>query len=246
MDFWKFFSVGHADLRILNPTSDGKLDELVALLDLGPEARLLDIGCGKGDFAVRAVEHWGCRAVGVDLSPDFAEDARRRVRDAGLADRIEIVERAGAEFEAEAGSFDVVSCLGASWIFGGYAGTLEALARWTRPGGIVISGEPYWKQPPEAAYCEAEGVTPEQFGTHRGNVDAGTRSGLAFLHALVSNEDEWDRYQGYQWRAAERFARAHPDDPDVPSLLEQMRGHRDVYLRWGRETLGWAIYMFMK
>jgi hypothetical protein len=59
---------------------------------------------------------------------------------------------------------------------------------------------------------------------------------------MVSSADEWDCYQGYQWRAAERYARAHRD----PDLLKQMRHHRDTYLRWGRDTLGWAIYLFMK
>lgn len=38
-------------------------------------SRVLDIGCGTGDFAIHAAERLGCRAVGVDLSQahiDFA------------------------------------------------------------------------------------------------------------------------------------------------------------------------------
>jgi hypothetical protein len=30
----------------------------------------------------------------------------------------------------------------------------------------------------------------------------------------------------------------------VPVLLERVRAGVDAYLRWGRATLGWAIYVF--
>ena len=88
--------------------------------------------------------------------------------------------------------------------------------------------------------------TPELYGTHEENVHLGIGKGLGFLHAIVSSDDEWDRYEGYQCRAAERYARAHPEDPDVADLLKLSHHYRDTYLRWGRETLGWAIYVFIK
>ena len=37
---------------------------------------------------------------------------------------------------------------------------------------------------------------------------------------------------------------AHPDDPDLPELLERVAKDKSVYLRWGRDTVGWAIYVF--
>lgn len=56
----------------------------------------------------------------------------------------------------------------------------------------------------------------------------------------LSSEDDWDRYKGLQWRATERYALAHPDDGDVTEMLERVRAARDRYLRWERDTLGWA------
>ena len=70
--------------------------------------------------------------------------------------------------------------------------------------------------------------------------------GLGPLYTLVSDSNDWDRYEGLQWNAAERYAVDHPDDPDVPSLMESMREQRDRYLRWGRDELGWAIYVFLR
>jgi hypothetical protein len=135
-------------------------------------------------------------------------------------------------------------CVGASWVFGGHRGTLRALARWVRPGGQVLVGEPYWRQPPAAEYLAASGMEAESFASHAGNVAIGLEEGLTLLYALVSNEDDWDRYEARQWRAAERYAAEHAEDEDVPELLATERRARDAYLRWGRATLGWALYLF--
>jgi len=35
-----------------------------------------------------------------------------------------------------------------------------------------------------------------------------------------------------------------PEDPDVPAMLERIRRWRDGYLHWGRETLGFGVYLF--
>ena len=92
MDFWKYFAVGHERHVYCNPLSEAKVDELIALLALPNEGRVLDIACGKAEFLVRTVKRWNCRAVGVDISRYFVADARAKVEAAGLEPAIEIVE----------------------------------------------------------------------------------------------------------------------------------------------------------
>jgi hypothetical protein len=164
----------------------------------------------------------------------------------GLSTAATIVESDGAKFEAGAESFDAVICLGASWIWGGYRPTLEALIRWTKPGGLVLAGEPYWREDPPPEYLEQAHLQRQQFGTHFENVQTGTGLGLRFLHSIVASEDDWDRYEGLHSLAAERYAGAQPDDPDVPELLERIRPYPEAYLRWGRRVLGWATYLYLK
>ncbi len=67
-----------------------KLDHVCKKLQLQPGQRLLDIGCGWGALVIRAAQRYGVSAVGVTLSNQQYELACQRVRDAGLADRIEI------------------------------------------------------------------------------------------------------------------------------------------------------------
>jgi cyclopropane-fatty-acyl-phospholipid synthase len=59
-------------------------------LGLREGERLLDVGCGWGSFVLHAAAHHGVSAVGITLSPNQAELARRRVAKAGLEDRVEI------------------------------------------------------------------------------------------------------------------------------------------------------------
>jgi len=247
MDRWKYIDVLHREHVLCNPLSLAKLDEIVELLRLAPGARILDLGCGKGEPLCRMVERWDATAIGVDLSPYSARLALDRAKERGLEDKIEIREQNGADFTADPASFDVVSCMGASWIFGGLSGTLAALARWTRPGGTVVMGEPFWKREPSAEHLEATGHKRDSFLDHHGNVQSGTQHGLAYLHAVVSSEDDWDRYEGYHYYSAENWAAQNPDDPDVENILSLARRYADdSYLRWGREELGWAVYLYRK
>ena len=100
------------------PSADATLEtaqaskyELVCRkLGLAPGMRLLDVGCGWGGMAMHAALHHGVQAVGVTLSHRQAEWAERAVRDAGLADRVEI--RVQDYRDVHDGPFDAISSIG--------------------------------------------------------------------------------------------------------------------------------------
>lgn len=247
MDLWKFYDITHREHVLCNPMSIEKLEELIALLRLGPGARALEIATGKGEFLIRLAEEYGVQGVGVDLSPYCISDARQKHRQRVPDAQLIYLEMDGADYEPdEAESFDLVACIGASWIYDGHRGTLEALNRMAAPGSWIVVGEPYWQQEPSAAYLEALGEERGTYGTHAENVAVGQELGLELVYTLVSNQDDWDRYEGLQWYAAAAWASEHADDPDVVEVLTRVRENREMYLRWGRETLGWAIYAFKK
>ena len=247
MDTWKFYDITHRGHVVCNPTSEEKLTRLVDLVQLPTAARVVDIACGKGEFLIRLVEAYGVRGVGVDLSPFFIADAERRLRARVPQAGITFTQMDGADFKPDKPhSLTLASCIGASWVFGGHADTLETLIRMVKPGGWVIVGEPYWLQEPSEDYLEASGVAREDFGSHFSNAEAGERRGLDLVHAIVSSNDDWDRYEGLQWYATAEYARTHPDDPDLVEVVERVEKAKATYLRWGRDTLGWAIYMFRR
>ena len=68
-------------------------------------------------------------------------------------------------------------------------------------------------------------------------MEAGDRQGAELVQAIVSSQDDWDRYEGLQWFAAAEYARTHPDDPDLAKVSERVSRAKGAYLRWGRDTL---------
>lgn len=65
-----------------------KIDRIIELAELGPNDHVLEIGCGWGGFAIRAVQRTGCRVTGLTLSKEQLAEARARVKAAGLEDKI--------------------------------------------------------------------------------------------------------------------------------------------------------------
>lgn len=243
LDRWKFFDITHKNHVVCNPMSTVKIDEMIELLKLDPGSWVLDIACGKGETLTRIAERYSICGVGVDLSPFFVEDARQKLIRQVPQARIEILNIDGAEYQADR-LFHLSMCIGASWIYQGHRGTLRALKSMTRPTGLILVGEPFWIKEPEEAYLDATGETRDDFGTHYGNVIAGQEEGLAPLYTIASNLDDWDRYETLQWYSAEKFAEENKNDPDVPEILARVNRNLTNYLRWGRETIGWALYLF--
>ena len=247
MDQWKYFDITHREHVFCNPMSVEKFEELIALLRLEPRAQVLEIATGKGEFIIRLAERYEIEGTGIDLSPYHISDAEKkrkeRVPDANLT----FLEMDGANYKPDKSEiFDLVACIGASWIYGGHKETLKALKEMTAPGSWVVVGEPYWRQEPAAEYLEAIGEERRSFGMHYENGEVGQELGLELVYTLVSNPDDWDRYEGLQWYAATEWADEHPDDPDTGELLKRVGENRANYLRWGRDTIGWSIYVFKK
>lgn len=74
----------------LEEASVAKLDRLCEMLQLKPGLRVLEIGSGWGACAIHMARQYGCKVVSVTISKRQHAEATRRVRAAGLEDRVEI------------------------------------------------------------------------------------------------------------------------------------------------------------
>ncbi len=247
MDIWKFFGITHKKHLVCNPTSEAKLANLVRLLDLPKGAGVVDIACGKGEFLIRLAEEYEIRGLGVDISPYCVEDCNKKAADRLSGSDIKFTQMDGAEFKPEQpSSLHLAACIGASWVFKDHNGTLETLKTWVVPGGLIVVGEPFWLHDPSQEYLDASGMQRESFGTHADNVLVGEKQGLQLVYTIVSDQNDWDQYEGLQWLAADEYARQNPDDPDTTELMNRVTSGKNNYLKWGRDTIGWAIYIFRR
>ena len=75
-----------------------------------PGTRLLDVGCGWGSLALHAARHHHATVVGITISPEQADEARRRVAAERLDDLVEIRLQDYRDLGAE--RFDAISSVG--------------------------------------------------------------------------------------------------------------------------------------
>ncbi len=75
----------------LETAQQQKLDHLCRKLRLQPGQTLLDIGCGWGGLVIHAAQSYDAQVTGITLSEPQAEEANRRIREAGLEDRARVV-----------------------------------------------------------------------------------------------------------------------------------------------------------
>ncbi|MFB6630226.1 class I SAM-dependent methyltransferase [Streptomyces sp. NPDC056362] len=81
-----------------------KIDRLLDLAQVGPGTRLLEIGTGWGELALRAAAR-GARVRTLTLSAEQKALATERIRAAGLADRVDVELR---DYREASGSYDAV------------------------------------------------------------------------------------------------------------------------------------------
>lgn len=81
-----FASVG----QTLEEAQAAKYEALCRKLRLKASDHVLEIGCGWGGFCEYAASYYGCRITAVTISEAQHEFARRRMKDAGLEEKVDI------------------------------------------------------------------------------------------------------------------------------------------------------------
>lgn len=230
--------ISEANHRILDPITDDQLVTVGRLARVGDGTRVLDLACGKGELLVRWAQVFGATGVGVDVSTVFVPAARARATELGVEHLVRF-ELGDAAAYVPPDSYDVACCVGATWIGGGTAGTIELLRKAVPPGGLLVIGECYWRDPPpRCALDDMPDVQP--LG---GLLDVFDRAGTDLVEMMHADEASWDRYVAAQWFTLRRWLDEHPDDPlrqDVRAFLDTSRR---TYLDVQRRYLGWGVFL---
>lgn len=239
---FRFSSIAHGEMAIMNPLSGTILNEAIGELELTPGTRVLDLGCGKAEALRRIVERYDVHGVGVDLSPFAIAQARAASMELRKG-TLELIEGDALQYAPES-SFDAVLALGPGWEHESFESLIRQTYPHALPGGLLLLADAYWRTEPTAEYMALLGVTRSEMGSHGANVQVAIGLGLVPLWAAAATQRDWDRYEWGYLANVERWAAEHPNDSQRAAFLERARAGRDRYLAGGRDQLGFGIYLF--
>ena len=118
--------------RLIAPVGERVLERA----ELEPGMDLLDVGTGSGGNIAIPAALGGAKVVGLDVTPELFEHARRHAADAGV--EVEWVEGDAQKLDYADASFDRVISTFAAMFAPDHAGAAAELVRVCRPGGRVL------------------------------------------------------------------------------------------------------------
>lgn len=133
-DQWDQVAEGF-DERV-TPINVGSGEDALALVDLGPGTRFLDVAAGSGALSFPAARS-GADVVATDISPVMVERLESRAREGGLSN-LQARVMDGTDLAFEESTFDVVASQHGVTLFPDMAVGLGEMVRVVKPGGVVV------------------------------------------------------------------------------------------------------------
>jgi ubiquinone/menaquinone biosynthesis C-methylase UbiE len=206
------------------------LRALALVPGVGPETRVLDVGCGTGVqtrmLAQTSVAHF----IAIDNHPPYIDVLNRKALDLGIADRLEARVGDMRRLEFAPGSFNLIWCEGAIYVIGFETG-LREWRRFLAPGGHIAVSEVCWTRPDPPPDCAA--FWAKEYPAIR---DVSVLLGLigecgyeSIGHFTLPPSSWWEEYYRPLQQNLTAFREHHRDEPDAQELASQVQREIDVW-----------------
>lgn len=213
----------------------------------GRPKHVLDIGCGKGGLSFLLAENFLVDCLGVDLSPGEIRQALARQKDVPSGEHLEFVLGDGCNYAkslaAEGRKFDLVMCIGATFIFGTFEDTIKSLAPCLADGGVMAVGEAVLNDVEGAEDFRKEVAGEIALLKDHELLRVIEENGYDLTYMIEASLPDWDRYESLQWLALYRNLADHPDDQTARAFWERKHKDKAVFIQKERKHFGWKIFV---
>ncbi|MGB5925873.1 MAG: class I SAM-dependent methyltransferase [Dehalococcoidia bacterium] len=171
--------------------------------------RILDIGCGSGVPTMELARLGRGEVIGIDIDQSALDKLTRKIREAGLSDRVQAVNCSILDMAFPDESFDIIWSEGSIFVVGFKRG-IQDWKRFLKPGGFVVIHD------------------------EKGDVEEKLRQiskcGYKLLGYFILSEDTWwTEYFAPLEKLIAKSQTSYADDPHTLEELSQARRELEMF-----------------
>ncbi len=187
----------------LHPGGFGLTKRMAEVAGMDRASRILDVGCGRGRSILFYTKQYGCRGIGVDLSPISIAIALEHITTARMSEKVQFAVASACQLPYADAEFDIVLSECTLSLVTDKAGAFRELARVVKPGGRVVVSDVMlkytlsnsFKQELGFVCCFTEALTLEGYQEHSSN--AGLDLFMAEDHSITLKQTAYRVSVGY-------------------------------------------------
>lgn len=236
MNYKAIINTIESSQHLISMTPIEKIIEIGYTAGMNSNSRVLDICCGYGEMLKILNEAFGIKGIGVDISSEFINEGKKRLKAAEIKD-ISLICADVLDWVTDK-KFDFACLCGEE--FGGIENTIHLLEKYIKSNGKLIIGTRYSRvDNPPVELIEFEGETLSLKNIY--NIFYG--NGYFITSMSTDTQNEWERY--IMWSARRNLA-AYKSNPEDPSSLQWCQKWYETYFGFRREYEGYGTFVIEK
>jgi SAM-dependent methyltransferase len=154
--------------------------------------RILDVGCGSGVPTMELARLSNGQITGLDINQPLLDRLTRKVKKAGLSDRVKAVNCSMFDMDFPDESFDIIWAEGSTFIIG-FERALKEWRRFLKPKGWLVAHEFTWSRPdtPQEVYNYWKELADSGIKTVREYLEQIPACGYDVVGYFTLPEDSW-------------------------------------------------------
>ncbi|MBW2038309.1 MAG: methyltransferase domain-containing protein [Deltaproteobacteria bacterium] len=240
-----FFEL-HQDLPREGPGRNQYTRRAFQMLPELDRPRILDIGCGTGGPTMELARLSEGEIIGLDFHQPYLDKFIKKIEEAGLSERIRVVNCSMFEMDFPDESFDIIWAEGSIFIIGFERG-LKEWQRLIKPNGFLVVHEMTWLRPdpPQEIYNYWKEIYPGIRNVPK-NLELIPGCGYDLIGHFTLPEDAWwIEYYGPLERRIQDLRTKYVDDSEVLAVLDKEQREIDLFKKY-KEWYGSVFFIMQK
>lgn len=207
------------------------------------DENILDIGCGTGIHTIQLATLTTGRITALDNHPGFLSKLEERVKEEGLADRIECVKGDMSAMEFEEASFDLIWAEGSIFIMG-LANGLKEWKKFLKPSGSLALTDVFLYNPnPPAELRKFWDKTDPGILDTTGAKEVIREAGFKIIDRFCLPQSAWweDFYTPLE-EQLKHFRVKYADNPEGLGLIDSLQWEIDIFRKYN-DLYGYIFFL---